>query len=86
MLKKNDQIKIMYICMNMMQFCQEASKTMAPTPTHSETMQNTCEGLAKIFASLGGDFEKIAQMVMMGFSKKEIKTILATSKKNLKEQ
>ena len=84
MLKKNDQIKIVYRCMYMMDFCQKASTTMSPTSGHSETMQQTCEGLSKIFASLGADFEGIAQMVMKGFTKKEIKTMLETSKKDLK--
>ena len=85
MLKKNDQIKIIDYCVHMMEFCQEASKAMAPTTTHSESMQKTCEGLSKIFSSLGEDFESIAKMVMKGFTKKEIKTILASSKKELKK-
>lgn len=77
MLKTNDQIKIIEYCVDMMDFCHEASKTIAPplTQMHTETMQKTCEGLARIFTSLEEDFETIGKMVAKGFTKKEIKTI-----------
>jgi len=81
MLKKNDQIKIIHVCVSMMEFCNTASKTLGPTQMQTETMQKTCEGLSKIFSSLEGDFEKIAKMVMKGFTKKEIKAILEKKKK-----
>jgi len=85
MLKKNDQIKIIHVCANMMEFCHDASKIMMPDPTHSDTMQQTCKGLSKIFSSLGEDFEKIAKMVMLGFTKKEIKTMVDSIKKDYKK-
>lgn len=87
MLKKNDQIKIIHCSLNMMHFCHDASKIMTPTPGHSETMQQTCQGLSKIFSSLEKDFENIAKMSMSGFTKKEIKTIIIIkSKKDLKKR
>jgi len=58
---------------------------MTPDPNHSDTMQQTCKGLSKIFSLLEEDFEKIIKMVMMGFSDKEIKTIMAKSKKDFKK-
>jgi len=81
MLKKNDQINIIEKCVNMMHFCNDASKIMTPDPTHSETMQKTCEGLSKIFSALEKDFEIIGKMVMKGFTKKEIKKMLEKKKK-----
>ena len=82
MLKKIDQIKILYICTSMMDFCKDATKTIGPPDTqmHTESMQKTCEGLGRIFSSLGEDFERIAILVMKGFTKKEIKTILEKKK------
>ena len=77
MIKKNDQIKIIEYCVNMMEFCNHASKTIGPplTQMHTEAMQKTCEGLARIFTSLEKDFENIAKLVAKGFTKKEIKAI-----------
>lgn len=85
MLKKNDQIKIIHYCVNMMEFCHDASKIMIRDQNHSDTMQKTCKGLSKIFSLLEEDFETIAKMIMKDFSKKEIKTMLATSKKDFKK-
>ena len=85
MLKKNDQIKIVHLCVNMMEFCQKASTTIMPDSAYSESLQETCKGLSKIFASLGEDFERIAQMTMVGFSEKEIKSLMAKSKKDFKK-
>ena len=69
----------------MKHFCNDASKIMMPDPNHSDTMQKTCKGLSLIFSSLEENFETIAKMVMMGFSDKEIKTILAKSKKDFEK-
>lgn len=76
MIKKNDQIKILYICTSMMEFCHEASKTIGPTQMNTEAMQKTCEGLGRIFSSLENDFETISKLIMKGFTKKEIKTMI----------
>ena len=50
-----------------MDFCQNATKTIGPKEMQTETMQKTCEGLGRIFSSLGEDFERIAILVMKGF-------------------
>ena len=85
MLKKIDQIKTIQYCVNMMHFCNDASKIMIPNPDESESMQNICKGFSQIFSTLEKDFQTIAKMVMMGFSDKEIKTMLAKSKKDFKK-
>ena len=85
MLKKNDQIKIMNVCTNMMEFCHNASKTIGPsTQMQTESMQKTCDGLSRIFSSLEKDFETISKLIMKGFTKKEINIIL--EKKTIKKQ
>ena len=87
MLKKNDQIKIIHLCVNMMEFCNNASKTIGPpTQMHTEAMQKTCEGLARIFTSIEKDFETIGKMVAKGFTKKEIKAITKKEIKTILEK
>ena len=85
MLKKNDQMKIMYLCLNMMEFCKNASKTIVVPPIQTEDMQKICEGLSRLFLSFGEDFKEIGKLVMKGFTKKEIKTLMAKPKKDFKK-
>ncbi len=59
--KSKKDIMIIIYCLRQVQFCRLASKTMTPSTTHSDSMQDTYNGLSVIFSELGKNFEQIAK-------------------------
>jgi len=66
---------ILLYCLDCIEYCQKAAKSIVADPMHTETMQKTCEGLSRIFTSIEKDFVTISKLAMKGFTKKEIKEL-----------